>query len=494
MERLFLRIKDNWDKGGGAAVFCKALKGQVMVVLPANVSRAEDVKKACFVKGAGKDSCCGSGKGVEGILFSVRKSRKSGNVEQFMGGDGNFGLCCPVLEDDTVLGFLVVCGIRRKVASAVESALGVFVDVSVKAARKEIELEDVNKTIRPRVIALSTVHTVHRLMTSSLDLNDLLPRIARLSLQVIRANRCSIKIVDGKRKVLIPKATIDLRKKETKLKKVQIGKYAPGKAVKMVRPIRSDNYLATPMVDEDVVGVITLYDKLDGQPFTQFDEEIMKTMCEQAAIAIKNAQLFKEQTDVTLGSIKCIAHLLENRPHGSPHAEASFLKLMHIIGRKFNMNEGEINMLQCAATLHDAGQISVPEKELMKKGGLTGEEYDMVKMHPSKGSKILSKFKPLKPIVPIILHHHENYDGTGYPRGLRGEGIPLAARILGVVSAFEAMITEKPYRKPLSIEAAVKEVGKHSGRQFDPQVVKVFCEAVCRKDVMKLLRKELGRQ
>jgi len=494
MERLFLRIKENWDEGGEAAVFRRALKGSAMAILPANVSRAEDVRKACSAKGAGRDSCCGSRKGVEGILVSVRKSRKSGNVEQFRTVAGNFGLCCPVLEDDTVLGFLVICGMKRKVSSAVENALGIFVDVSVKAARKELELEDVNKTIRPRAIALSTVHTVHRLMTSSLDLNSLLPRIARLSLQVIRANRCSIKLVDRKRKVLLPKATIDLRKKKTKLKKVQIGKYAPGRAVKRETPIRADNYLASPMIDENVVGVITLYDKLDGQPFTQFDEEIMKTMSEQAAIAIKNAQLFKEQTDVTMGSIKCIAHLLENRPHGAHRAEASFLKLIHIIGRKFNMNESEINMLQCAATLHDAGQISVPERVLMKKSGLTGKEYDIVKLHPSKGAKILSKFKPLKPIIPIILYHHENYDGTGYPRGLRGEEIPLSARILGVVGAFEAMITEKPYRKPLSVAAAVKEVEKHSGRQFDPRVVKVFCEAVRRKDVMRLLKKELGIQ
>jgi len=185
---------------------------------------------------------------------------------------------------------------------------------------------------------------------------------------------------------------------------------------------------------------------------------------------------------------------METRPHGTVHrAEASFIKLINIIGRKFNMNEIEIKMLQYAAMLHDAGQLSIPEKVLMKRGELTGMEYDMVKKHPLKGANILSKFKPLKPIVPIILYHHENYDGSGYPKGLKGEEIPLAARILAVAGSFEAMITEKPYRRALSISAAIKEVKKNSGMQFDPGIVEVFCEVVQRRDVRRLLEKELGR-
>ncbi|RLJ02407.1 MAG: hypothetical protein DRP08_04590 [Candidatus Aenigmatarchaeota archaeon] len=324
-------------------------------------------------------------------------------------------------------------------------------------------------------------------------MGELLPRIARLTLQVMRANRCSIKLVDRKRKTLLPMTTVDLRKKKAKLKKVQIGKYAPGRAVKQGRPIRGKNYLATPLIEDEVLGVITLYDKIDGSEFSSYDQEIMKTLAEQAVIAIKNAQLYEEQENLTMGSIKCIAMLLQARPHGSHVAEGSFIRLMQLIGRKFNMNETEIKMMQYAAMLHDTGQISIPEKLLMKKGGLTGSEFDIFKSHPTKGAKILSKIKPLKPIVPIILYHHENFNGTGYPDGLKGEAIPLPARILAVVSAFEAMITDKPYRKAISVEAAIKEVKKNSGTQFDPEVVDVFCEAVANKSVMKMLKKELSK-
>ena len=427
------------------------------------------------------------------ILKHLKKTDRNSSFEQFHYSDKRCGVSYPIVLDSETIGYVILFGLKKSISVDLETLLIAFTNAVVQESVKEVELENINKTVRPRAIALSTVHTVHRLMTSTLDLNELLPRIARLSLQVIRANRCSIKLVDKKRKTLIPKTTIDLRKAKTKLKKIEIGKYAPGRSVKKGTPIRSEKYLAVPMIDEDVVGVITLYDKVDSHGFTQFDEEIMKTLCEQAAIAIKNAQLFKEQTDLTLSSIKCIAQLLQNRPHGVHRAEASFIKLISIIGIKFKMNESEINMLKYAAMLHDAGQISIPEKVLMKRGELTGDEYDIMKTHTIKGAALLSKFKPLKPIVPIILYHHENFNGTGYPKGLKGSDIPLAARILAIVACFEAMIIDKPYRKALSIPAAIKEIKRGSGNQYDPEIVKVFCESVDRKDVKRMLEKELGR-
>jgi HD-GYP domain-containing protein (c-di-GMP phosphodiesterase class II) len=494
MGRLFLKLKENWDLRREIAAFSKYLRHPVWAILPHLPEGYVDLRKTevagCVRKVARTQNQLREE--LAKILDCIMRSQKNRTLEQFTYARKWHGLCYPLVSEGDVFGFIVLCGLKKAMPPDLQDIFVAFTDAVIRESRGEVELEEINKTMRPRAVALSTVHTVHRLMTSTLDLDELFPRIARLSLQVIRANRCSIKLVDKTRKVLLPKVTIDLRKEEARLKKVQIGKYAPGRAVKNGTSIRDKNYLATPMIDEDVVGVITLYDKLDAKEFTQFDEEIMKTLSEQAAIAIKNAQLFREQADLTLSSIKCIARLLENRPHGAYRAEASFIKLINIIGPKFNMNESEIKMLQYAAMLHDAGQISIPEKVLAKRGELTGREYDIVKMHPLKGANILSKFKPLKPIVPIILYHHENYNGTGYPKGLKGKDIPMAARILAVVGAFEAMITEKPYRKALSIKAAIKEVQKNRGTQFDPRVVDVFCEAVQRKDVMKLLKKELG--
>lgn len=491
MERIYTKIKENWNIYREMLFFYKYFKNPVIVILPN--WKAGNAREGLGMRLSEESEIFHSEEIFAKVLDCLKRGKMRKSFEQFQYGDKMFGLCYPLVTEDSILGFVILYGLKKKVSPDLQKKFTVFADMIVQKSLREIELEDMNESVKPRAIALSTVHTVHRLMTSTLDLGELLPRIARLSLQIIRANRCSIKLVDKKRKILLPKTTIDLRKKKTKLKRVQIGKYAPGRAVKKEVSIRSDNYLAVPMIDENVMGVITLYDKLEGGGFTRHDEEIMKTLCEQAAIAVKNAQLFKEQEDLTLSSIKCIAQLLANRPYCEHKAETSFLKIIKIMGPKLNMNTSEIKMLQYAVMLHDAGQIGIPEKVLMKRGELTGSEYDIVKTHPLKGAAILSKFKPLKPIVPIILYHHENFNGTGYPKGLKKTEIPLAARALAVVGVFEAMVTEKPYRKAFSVSAAIKEIRKNAGTQFDPHVVEVFCEAVYKKKIRKLLRKELGQ-
>ena len=497
-KRLFKKIKDSIEFRNELSAFSKYLKNDNRHILYESISSYKEFKNSAIADTLTKEI---SRKqflkpAMDAAYKIIKQALKEKSVMQQEYCSSRSLLCMPLVSEGKIFGLIVFTGIKKPMSSELLKVFSEFTKCIIRKTCSEIELEEVNKTIRPRVVALSTVHTVHRLMTSTFELNELFPKIARLALQIIRANRCSIKIVDRKRKVLLPRTTIDLRKtkNKTKLKKVQIGKYAPGKAVKKGVPIRGEKYLATPMIDEDVVGVITLYDRLDGKVFTTFDEEIMKTLSEQAAIAIRNAQLFREQADLTLNSIRCIALLLEHRSDGIHRAEASILKLISIIGPKLKMNETEITMLQYATMLHDAGQISIPEKLLLKKGGLTGTEYDIVKMHPLKGANILSKFKPLKPIVPIIKYHHENYDGSGYPKGLKGKDIPLAARVLAVVGAFEAMVTRKPYRKALSFSAAVRELQRTSGVQFDPQVVDVFCAALQRKDVKKLLKKELTSQ
>jgi hypothetical protein len=435
------------------------------------------------------------GRCAKSLLESIRKSAQDKKISQIRPVDGLHGFAYPVIQNDRIFGYMGACYTEKDVPGEMLDIFAAFTDTVIREAQKEHELAKLYETLRPRAIALSTVHTVHRLISSTLDLNELLPRIARLSLQIMRANRCSIKLVDAKKKILLPKVTIDLRTKKIRLKKVRVGRYAPGKAFKYGRSFRGRNYMAAPLIDADVIGVITLYDKIDGKPFSQFDQEIISTLSEQAVIAIKNAQLYKEQEKLTTGTIKALAKVLDSRAPGTYIPRASFVKIALAIGQDMHLDGELLKSLEYASILHDAGEIFVPQDVLTKPTKLTGEEFAMVKGHPAAGVEIIKHMKALKSATPIILYHHENFDGSGYPKGLKRDQIPAGARIMAVVSAFEAMISKKSYRVTRTIEEAVEEIKRNSGTQFDPKIVEIFLKVIARKDIQAALEKELhGRR
>jgi HD-GYP domain-containing protein (c-di-GMP phosphodiesterase class II) len=148
------------------------------------------------------------------------------------------------------------------------------------------------------------------------------------------------------------------------------------------------------------------------------------------------------------------------------------------IGLRMSLPSEQLDVLSLGALLHDVGKIGVPDRILQKPGRLTDEEYQIIKRHPVLGARMLSSVRELAPAVPVVRHHHERFDGKGYPEGLAGEDIPLAARIISVVDAFDSMIRERPYGYGISRETALEEIENNSGTQFDPQVVRALLEVV----------------
>jgi HD-GYP domain-containing protein (c-di-GMP phosphodiesterase class II) len=130
-----------------------------------------------------------------------------------------------------------------------------------------------------------------------------------------------------------------------------------------------------------------------------------------------------------------------------------------------------------AGLLHDVGKVGIPDEILRKPGRLTDEEYDVMKQHPVVGAMIVSSMPGFQEIIPGVRNHHERWDGTGYPDGLAGEAIPLLGRLLAVPDTMSAMTTDRPYRKGLTWEAALEEVERKSGTQFDPSIVAAFLSA-----------------
>ena len=145
---------------------------------------------------------------------------------------------------------------------------------------------------------------------------------------------------------------------------------------------------------------------------------------------------------------------------------------------KLGLSKDVIDTIRAAGLLHDVGKIAVPDATLNKKESLNSEEWEVIRAHPKLGIEILRHVIDLVNCIPVILHHHERYDGSGYPNGLKGENIPLESRILAIADAFDAITSPRPYRKQLSIPDALKELRRCAGSQFDPRLVEIFCKII----------------
>jgi len=154
------------------------------------------------------------------------------------------------------------------------------------------------------------------------------------------------------------------------------------------------------------------------------------------------------------------------------------------MGEFLKLDREELKTLEMASYLHDVGKIKVPDDILKAPRKLTPEEWEIMKMHPIWGEEFLKKFTTFKDIAKIVRHHHERWDGKGYPDGLSGENIPFLSRIIVLSDSFQAMTSIRPYKKALSLEEAVEEIRKEKGKQFDPELAEIFIEVVV-EDLIK---------
>lgn len=195
----------------------------------------------------------------------------------------------------------------------------------------------------------------------------------------------------------------------------------------------------------------------------------MEHRAEEAAITTAEHLMLE-----TIGSLAGALEAKDQYTRGHSQAVANYAVAMaHAMG----MSAVEIEQVRLAAFLHDIGKIGVPEYILSKPGRLTEEEYDIMKEHPVIGARqILAPVSALKPIIPLVLHHHENWDGTGHPGKLKGEEIPLGARIVAIVDAFHALTSDRPYRPALTLSETKRILCEESGRKWDPQLIGIFME------------------
>jgi putative nucleotidyltransferase with HDIG domain len=224
-------------------------------------------------------------------------------------------------------------------------------------------------------------------------------------------------------------------------------------------------------------GVILVANKRSGD-YTEQDSELLLSIGRHAGVALENRRLHIALRDSFHSTVAVLADAIEAKDaYTRGHCE-SVSQIAVEVAKRLGIKGEELDHLRYAALLHDVGKIGVPDGILLKPGKLLPEEFLVIKKHATIGSDLISRVPMLSAIAPIILHHHERIDGSGYPMGLLGDGISLSSRIIGVVDAFDAMTTTRPYREPLDSDTAIAELRRHSGSQFDEQVVNTLCEVL----------------
>ena len=237
-----------------------------------------------------------------------------------------------------------------------------------------------------------------------------------------------------------------------------------------------ETFLVLPvLLKEKLKAVIAI-----GRPRTKVisieDITRVRRTADQVAVALSNAILVDDLDQLNWGTMKALARTVDAKSSWTAGHSSRVTDMALKIGAEMKLPPNKLEDLHRAALLHDIGKVGVPVSILDKPGALDDNEYAIIKNHPAIGVRILEPITAYKDILPIVLQHHERYDGKGYPSGISGDEIDIGARILAVADTFDAVRSDRPYRKGWDIERVIDLVAKEAGHQFDPEVVEAFLE------------------
>jgi len=362
------------------------------------------------------------------------------------------------------------------------------------------EKNNLKENLKKKIEEFSALYEVGKSITSTIHLDEVLALITKKAAQIMCASACSLRLLDRSGHELLLKSSYGFSKKKFRRMKasLRIGESIAGRVVKEGQPyvindLRKErlykyphiakqkklrSLVTVPLIQKDkIIGVLSIYKTVVGS-YSDEDAKLLSMFASQAAIAIENARLFEQAEKGYLNTIKTLANIIDAKDSQTfGHSERVMQHCMDIAD-VLGLPEQEKDVLRYAGLLHDIGKIGIDVGILRKPSRLSKDEWKVMTMHPVVGSGIVEQIGFLDNLAPIILHHHERYDGKGYPSKLRKEKIPLGARILSVVDAYESMVSDRPYRKALSFKKVKQELLDGSGTQFDPKIVRIFLKTL----------------
>jgi putative nucleotidyltransferase with HDIG domain len=239
--------------------------------------------------------------------------------------------------------------------------------------------------------------------------------------------------------------------------------------------------LVVPMVVSGRVAAVLAIGRADARPFDDEDHDNATRLANQAAVALTNAALVKRLDRLSVGALNALARAIDAKSNWTAGHSERVTELGLALGREVGLDATALAVFRRGGLLHDIGKIGIPAAILDKPGALTADEWSVMRQHPELGARILAPLPEYAEVIPIVLEHHEKYDGSGYPRGLAGEAISLGGRIFAVADVYDALTSQRPYRPGLPPERALAIIAEGRGTHFDPTIADAFMDLMHRR-------------
>lgn len=365
--------------------------------------------------------------------------------------------------------------------------------------RLEDEIEDLSAEIVRVYEELSLIYSLSSKLGSDLDINSICQQVVEEISKVLDAHTIIILLLDEMSGMLSVQSSTGLD--SGRVSSIDFDCAAEPFALLLARktatviteqiinnpfPIPLKGALCVPLVtDSRTIGLLIAQDKTTEKEFHTPEMKLIDALSGEIAGAIKKAQLYERINRLFISIVEALASAIDAKdPYTYGHSRR-VAQISSEICKEIGMTSADINSIKLAALLHDIGKIGTPEYILQKPGRLEPEEMEKIKEHPQQGAEILSAIDELKDVVAWIMSHHERYDGKGYPANIIADKIPLPARIISIADSFDAMTSERPYRKAMDPAKALDIMADDAGTQFDPDLFKAFKSVFIQKSSNK---------
>jgi putative nucleotidyltransferase with HDIG domain len=357
--------------------------------------------------------------------------------------------------------------------------------------------------LQRQVRELSTLLEVSRVINRDLDPDRVLRTVLEQAMQVLEAEAGTLWSLEEKGTAILPMVAFGPAADAIRTIRIRPGQGIVGAVIQtgigdLVADVRQDPRFAnwvdrtTGFVTRSIVsaplhgktgtiGCLQLVNKSEGRYFSQSDLDLLTALGAQAALVIENSRLLEETRALSrslqeawTGSLDALTAAMATRDEDTHGHCQRTVELSILLARRLGVPEEEIPALARGALLHDVGKIGIPDSILFKPGRHTPEEREIMKRHVKLGHDMLVHIDFFRDAMPVVLYHHENYDGTGYVAGITGAEIPVGARIFHAVDVYDALTSERPYKKAWTHEEAVAELQRNAGTHFDPAVVEAL--------------------